>query len=400
MLTKIFAIAWNDIKVEFSYRSTYIFFFVLPIIFTTVIGVALQTGSGSSQYALPVVNLDGGALSQQLFENIKASPILAPTTYATAAEAKASFEKNSLAAMLVIPAGFTQDLQAGKTVKLQMLESPSSSDALRIEQTVQSAANRLNTAIGIATESANQAEKVKPFAGPSDRQVYISASLTRAEELLASPPTHSVTQTANTQVYEIATGFKQSSPGQLITWVLITLLGGSEVFVAERQGGTLRRLLTTATGRGTIVTGKILGRFLMGMTQMVILVGFGMVVLGINWGKDLLALAVLLVAFGLAGTALGVMLGAFARTGSQASNLTTLFSMMLAALGGAWWPMEITPQIYQTVVKALPSTWAMSGLTNVVVRGVGVVEILPNALVLLGFALLFFVIGVRKLKFE
>ena len=207
MLIKIFAIAWNDIKIEFSYRSTYIFFLVLPILFTTVIGIALGNSSGSSRYTLPVVNLDGGAFAGQLLANIQASPILAPVTYPTEAEARTAFEQDSLPVLLVIPAGFTRDLQAGKTVKLHMQESPGSSDALRLEQTIQAAANRLNTAIAIAAESASQAEKVQPFTNPADRQVYFDSSLASAGELLANPPTRAIIETGSTQSVEIATGF-------------------------------------------------------------------------------------------------------------------------------------------------------------------------------------------------
>jgi len=172
------------------------------------------------------------------------------------------------------------------------------------------------------------------------------------------------------------------------------------VFVNERLGGTLRRLMITPTCKAAILAGKCLGRFALGLVQMVILVGFGVLALGVNWGRDPWALAIMLLAFGLVGTALGVMLGAVARTRSQASGLTILFSMLLAALGGAWWPLEITPKAYQAAVSLLPTTWAMRGFTDVIVRGQGVAAILPEAGILFGFALAFFAIGVWKLKFE
>ena len=181
---------------------------------------------------------------------------------------------------------------------------------------------------------------------------------------------------------------------------MITLLGGAEVFVNERLNGTLRRLLTTPTTKGIIITGKIAGRLILGIIQMVLLVGFGAVALGVNWGKSPAALAIMLLSFGLAGTALGVMLGAFARTRRQASGLTTLFSMLMAALGGAWWPLEVTPPAYQAAVKVIPTSWAMTGFTDVILRGQGVSGILLEAGVLLGFAALFFTVGVWKLKFE
>jgi ABC-2 type transport system permease protein len=120
----------------------------------------------------------------------------------------------------------------------------------------------------------------------------------------------------------------------------------------------------------------------------------------VDWGNSPAAIIILLVAFGLAGTALGVMLGAFARTRSQAGGMSVLFSMLLASLGGAWWPLEVTPPLYQTVVKVLPSTWAMIGFTDIVTRRGGVADILPEAGILLAFALVFFVVGLKKLRFE
>jgi ABC-2 type transport system permease protein len=74
--------------------------------------------------------------------------------------------------------------------------------------------------------------------------------------------------------------------------------------------------------------------------------------------------------------------------------------MVLAALGGAWWPLEITPKVYQTAVQVLPSTWAMRGFNDVIIRGQNVQGIIVEAGVLLGFALLFFIVGIWRLKFE
>ena len=122
--------------------------------------------------------------------------------------------------------------------------------------------------------------------------------------------------------------------------------------------------------------------------------------LGVNWGRSLAALVLVMLAFALSAVAFGVLLGTLARTRSQASGLTILFSMLPAALGGAWWPLEVTPKIYQTVVQALPTTWAMKGFGDVIIRGEGIAGVLPEVAILLGFALVFFVIGIRRFKYE
>jgi len=58
------------------------------------------------------------------------------------------------------------------------------------------------------------------------------------------------------------------------------------------------------------------------------------------------------------------------------------------------------PEAVWTVVHTLPTTWAMQGLLDLVLRGRGLVDILPESGVLLRFAALFFVVGVWRFLFE
>jgi ABC-2 type transport system permease protein len=77
-----------------------------------------------------------------------------------------------------------------------------------------------------------------------------------------------------------------------------------------------------------------------------------------------------------------------------------MLGMSMALLGGAWWPMELFPAGLQQVVKVLPTTWAMSAMTDITMRGQGLAGVLPETAVLLGFAAVFFAIGVWRLRFE
>jgi len=402
-MRKILALAWNDIQLEFSERSTLIFFLILPLVFTAIIGVALQNtytdGSDDARLPLIVVNEDQGAYAAELIVLLDGSDTV--RVVEANAQAAEDMVNDDFPAILTIPARFSQKIFTGELAQLELYKSPDSNAPIGIEQAIKTAVTRLSTALNIAEQSTAEAEKIQPFTSAVEKQAYFKESLAAAREALTNPPTRSkMIRSENVNTQQIATGFEQSSPGQLVTWVMITLLGGAEVFVNERLNGTLRRLLTTPTTRGIIITGKITGRFLLGVIQMILLVGFGAVALGVNWGKSPAALVIMLLSFGLAGTALGVMLGAFARTRKQASGLTTLFSMLMAALGGAWWPLEVTPPAYQAAVKFIPTSWAMTGFTDVILRGQGMSGILLEAVVLLGFAVLFFAIGAWKLKFE
>jgi ABC-2 type transport system permease protein len=405
-MRKIFSIAWNDIKIEFSEKSTLVFFLILPVVFTVVIGLGMDgmfrapEEDADTRIPFILVDQDQSVLSKQLEQQLETSEIVRPVLK-TVDEAYKLFEEEKALALLTIPEGFERALKANEPVSLELKQLPNDNRTLVIDNAVLSKVNQINSIISIAHQSTTSAASLQPFENEIAKAAYFEKSFEMAAEALADPPTRTVITAPSESTWTgFSSGFEQSSAGQLVTWVLITLLGASEVFVSERLGGTMKRLMISPSSRGTILSGKILGRLLMGLLQMSILILFGAFVMHVNWGKSPAALALLLVSFGLAGTAFGVMLGAFAKTRSQAGSLTTLFSMLLAALGGAWWPLEITPDIYQKVVKVLPSTWAMLGFNKLIVLGEGVVGILPNVGILLGFALLFFMVGIWRLNRE
>ncbi len=401
-MKKILHIAWNDIKIEFSDRSTLVFFLILPLVFTSVLGTALNGGNssgGDNRVPVALVDADGTALSQRLVTVLSASTVVRAIP-ATTAKGDELLAEESVAAVLTVPAGFAAGLLGGQQVAIRLRSAPNDTQALLVSEEVRAATAQLGNAITVALVSVAEAEKVRPFANTAARDAYLEQGLALASEILAQPPARIETTRAPETNPQTAEGNEQSSPGQLVTWVLITLIGAAEVFVNERLGGTLRRLVVMPIRKATILIGKITGRMALGLIQMALLIGFGAFALGVNWGRSPLALVLVLVSFGLSAVALGVLLATFAKTRSQAAGLTVLFSMLTAALGGAWWPMEVTPPAYQAAVKVLPTTWAMRSLTDVIVRGVGVSGVLTEVVVLLGFAAVFLTVGIWRFRYE
>jgi ABC-2 type transport system permease protein len=171
------------------------------------------------------------------------------------------------------------------------------------------------------------------------------------------------------------------------------------MFAYERQKGTLRRLLISPTLKATYLLGTIGGQVTLALVQMLLLVGFGILVMGVKWGSAPGALALMLVTGALAAGALGCMLGTLVKTEGQANGLSML-GMVMALLGGCWYPIELFPQFVRTAVKILPTSWAMQGMLDIVLRGQGVSGVLLEAGVLLGFAAVFFAVGVWRFRYE
>jgi ABC-2 type transport system permease protein len=399
-MKKLLAIAWTDVRIELSDRSSIAFLVILPLLFTWLVGSVLGgADSGEdSRFVLAIVNEDGGDRSHALISMLESSGTVNPLV--TSAEEADRVFRESNVSVLTIPSGFEGGLLSGEGSSLALKRAANDPGVLAVEQAVQDAAGQLSRALSVARASMAEAERYRPFADEAARQAYFEQGYTMAGNLLKTPPvTLEVVSGPDTSV-QSANIVQQSSTGQLVTWVLITLAGVSEVLVNEKLWGTLRRLVVAPVSKAVILGGKVIGRLGIGLTQTAVMVGFGMLVLGVEWGRSPLALVVMVVAFSLASVAFGVMLSTFTTSRNQAGWLAIFFGMVMAALGGAWWPLEVTPQLYQDAVRVLPTTWAMQGFLDVIVRGQDVMGVLPEAGVLLGFAAAFFGVGIWRFKFE
>lgn len=397
-MSRILNIAWKDTLLRFASPSELLFFLVLPVLFILIVsGFATGQGSSDNRIVVLVVNEDGGALSTNLMHTLESSKSVRPEVL-TADQAAKTFDAGDSPALLTIPTGFETALRAGQPLELALQVTPSNTNSLAAEQAIQAAAAQVSRALAAANGSVIAAERVRPFAGDAERTAYFDASLRAAQSLFETAPQRINSIERVQDENESYSGAAQGTAGQMIIWVLIPLLGTSAMMAYERATGTLKRLLTTPTPKSTYLLGTITGQYGMGIVQMLILVGFGAFVMKVDWGPPGALLAVLL-AFGLAAVAMGTMMGTFVKTESQASGMSIMLGMVMGLLGGCMWPLELFPPAMQKIVHVLPTTWAMQALTDLTMRGEGLLAVLPEIGVLLGFAVVFFVVGVKRFRY-
>jgi ABC-2 type transport system permease protein len=400
-MRQIIAIAWKDTLVRFSSRSELLFFIVLPVVFTLVLSGGLaKLGQGDSRVPVLVVDDDHSALSAELVHTLDASSSVR-TVGASAAQAAADFAKNDNPAWLTVPAGFGAALAAGQPASLDLKTLPNNLNALAAQRAIDLASGQVSQALAAASASSAQAQALKPFGSEAERQSYFAASLAAAQATFAAAPSRMrVTQPAAASASSSFNGNAQASAGQLITWVFVPLLAVSAIFAYERTTGTLRRLLTTPVSRAVYLLGTLSGQLALALVQMLLLVLIGKWLLGLQWGSSAAGLALLLFSFGLAAVALGTMLGTLVRSESQANGASMALGMSMALLGGCWYPLELFPAAARTAAYLLPTAWAMQGLNNLLLRGAGLAGVLPQAGVLLGFAVIFFAVGLWRFRYD
>ena len=398
-MKKIFAIAWKDAIIRFASSSELIFFIILPVVFTFLLAGGTPSGNEDNRIRLLVVDEAQTPISQQILAELENSTAVR-SEVVSRDEAQSQFDDRRASAVFIIPAGVDIASLQNASAEVELLQQPNNINATIAERAVQTAIRRVSSAVSAAQNAVRAREAKQPFADEAEKQIYFESSLELAQSIQADAPERVTVVQGSTPDQIEYDPRANSSAGQLITWVFIPLFAISALFAYERQQGTLRRLLTTPSRKATFLLGTISGQVAVALVQMLLLVSFGILAMKLNWGREPLALFVLLLCSALAAAAFGTTMGTFIKTEGQASGLSIMFGMVFALMGGCWYPLELFPPAVQNAVKILPTTWAMQGMLDIGLRGGGLQDILLEAGVLLGFAVIFFSVGVMRFRYE
>ncbi|HXJ35569.1 MAG TPA: ABC transporter permease [Candidatus Eisenbacteria bacterium] len=188
--------------------------------------------------------------------------------------------------------------------------------------------------------------------------------------------------------------FDQYVPGFSITFLMLgMLIGVAMTLIDERELGTLDRVRATQAPVATLVLGKLTVRFLVGVLQMIALLGVGRAAFGVSLGPQPVALLLPTVGIVFVGTAFGVLVAGLAPTRDAVIPLGAIAIVTMCAVGGCWWPIDLEPRWMRGLARVLPTTWAMSGFKDLMMRHQTVTAALEPTLVLLLFGLAFLVVG-------
>jgi len=378
----------------------WLFFLILPLLFTAVVGAGLSGTMGGDEVepeelrlTLYVIQEDAGPLVDALFDALEAANFNPETTDALPDDAFG----------LIVPADFSARLLAGDEATLTFHTLPESSNSPVAEQSLAAARGRLGGAALVARTGLEQAREAGLVATPEEEATFFADLLTETLAATEHPPAVAEMRwpegvQASDDEPAMANSAEHASAGQMVTWVQTTLLGAAEILVDERLRGTLKRMLIMPTSRAAILGGKLLASLLLGLAQIAILIGGGALLFGVGWGRAPLAVIAVSVTFAWAMVGLGLLLATVVKSRGQASSAVIGVAMTTAAMGGAWFPLEITPEFYRTAVQVLPSTWAMRAYEDILARGATLGDVGLHVGILFAFGLVFTLVGMWRFK--
>lgn len=194
--------------------------------------------------------------------------------------------------------------------------------------------------------------------------------------------------------------FYQVIPGFSVMFLLFSIIGGATKLFEERQNKTLRRILIAPVKKSDIIIGKWLSITIEGFIQAFILFIAARLIFGISLGKNPIYLLFFLFVSSCATGAIGIFLASISKSLKQANGLAMLLFMLMSALGGSWWPLNITPPIMQTIGKFTFNYWAINGIKKLILFNQTLLSAGLELIVLAGLCVIFLILSFRHFKFE
>jgi len=357
-------VARKDLKWLLRQKPTLVWTFLMPPVFFFFIGTI--TGGFGGDDAPPELALVAPAPAGFLADELEAR--LAEEGFAVRRMAAVD---TLVDRRLVLPAGFTDSLVAGVRVQARFeregeLDPTAQFDQIRVGRAV----------YGLLADAAIVAQASTVTAQSLARE--------RARPRTLVLDTHPAGERAEPPI-----GFQQAVPGTMVMFTILVLLtSGAVLLVIERRQGLLRRVAAAPLPRAGVVLGKWGARMGLALIQIGFGLALGTLLFHVDWGPDLPMVALILLAWAALCAGIGIVSGNLARTEGQAIGLGVFAANIMAALGGCWWPIEITPGWAQKVAFFIPTGWTMGALHRLMSFQAGAMSALPHLVALTAAALL------------
>jgi ABC-2 type transport system permease protein len=380
----------KDLRARLRDRSALLIGIVVPLGLAFIFnGIFSGISGGGTVLNLGVVNADQGLASQQFTSQVlpavARSGLIAIHPEATLARARALAANGTLEAVIVIPAGFSARVQANQPASMQVIGNIDDPVSAQVAESIAEgyAADLNRVRLSVATVAAGRGGPALP---PAQIQA-LSARAAAAAAPVAVDDVSAQTKELNQKSFFAA--------GMAVFFLFFTVQFGVTSLLEERSDGTLARLVAAPIGRASILGGKLLTSFLLGVISMAVLVAATTLLLGASWGNPL-GVAVLVVAAILSAIGIMALIATLAKNAEQAANWQSVVAVILGLVGGTFFPVSQAPGILSRLTFIAPQAWFLRGLGDLRAGSISVVWI--PALAMLGFAVVTGAVAMTRLR--
>jgi ABC-2 type transport system permease protein len=397
-LRHIWFIALKDLRLFVTDRGALIFFILFPFFFITLFTFMNLGATEDTKLQLHIVSQEAeGGLSYQVIDALEQASDW-EITVMDYDQAYQAVEDKEISGFLAFPADFTEGIITGTGTQLELVtDAEATSDRAALSGLSQTIASRIGAQYVTASATIElligQGVIAPDDTAAIDQVIQqILAGQAGGGEAFIEYTTEKVGEV------EEESAANWVIPGYLVMFVFFGAALGAETIVRERQNHTLERLLASSVRRESILGGIFTGTAAKGLIQIILFWVVGILAFKMDIGNSPAAVIILSILMVITSAAFSIMLATLVKTQRSAGSIAVLASLLLAPIGGCWWPLFLHPGWLQTLAKITPHGWAMSGFNKLMLFGANFGDVVPEMLVLLGFAALFGAIAVWRFR--
>jgi ABC-2 type transport system permease protein len=350
-------IAGKDLRLRIRDRSALILGILAPLvlsyIFFLVFGPA-TTGQGLG-LEFGVVDEDQSGISASftsVLESAAAEGILELSVFDDQAAADGALEEGDVDSYFLVPEGLEQAVFANQPATVEVVGDV---DAPNSTQIAASFAERFSSGIAASQLAVVTAATVEGVQVTPDFIRLLSQ-----EPSVAGMNYALIDETATTKQLDAPTFF---AAGMAVFFLFFTVQFGVTGLLEEDRDGTLARLMAAPIPRVSVVAGKAIVSFLLGIISMGVLVVATTFLMDATWGASL-GVALLVIAGVLAAVGIMGLVASVARTPEGSGNLGSIIAVVLGMLGGTFFPIASSGGILASLTYLTPHAWFMRGLAD------------------------------------
>jgi ABC-type multidrug transport system permease subunit len=351
ILFKEFIVVWRD-------PMTLFFMFFPPLVEMIAFGYALDTDV--KHMALVILNEDRTVDSRRFIDRLVNTETFRVVGEVQSIDEMASqIRKGRAYAGLQIPPKFTQNVRAGFPAQVQLLVDGSNSTT---------ALQALNTGVSVALTQSIEA--LLRQSGKRAPPVEVRP------QMLYNPTMRS----PNFYV-----------PGVIgIVLQIGTTFATAMAVVREREKGTLETLLVSPLSRWGLMLGKLIPYLCIGMTMAVILFLIMRWLFQVPIHGSVVAMMFATLVYCFALLSLGLLVATKAENQMQALQMSMTFILPSVFFSGFVFPRETMPWIFYAFGTILPTTYFISLMRAIILRGAHFFEYWPHLLILIIMSIVLF----------
>ncbi|MGM8211317.1 ABC transporter permease [Virgibacillus sp. W0430] len=182
-------------------------------------------------------------------------------------------------------------------------------------------------------------------------------------------------------------------PGYTVMFVFFIMITMVSTFIKDRDHGFTARLASTPLSPMHYLFGKWIPYMCIVLIQIAVLLLFGKLVYDIPLHEPLLLLLLaILLTFTVTG--FGLALALIVKTDNMGIAITQIVALGGAIIGGLWMPIDMMPEIIQTISKFLPQYWAHQAFSTAMTGSIEINDFMTAAFILFGFGMVGFIIAI------